>query len=277
MNWKLDSAVVKRSCSTAVRASMSVQSRKERTHQVSPRASRETEAEHKFLQRTPVSLTLVRHVAQAKQKVIFHKSTTHRCQESMPNCWCNVRTLSLTLGSLSRDTCVLLVRNPQPSHRSGHWMYCGFRPVPTRLMTHAGWWAIRAPALAFVFACAVIAVVVSDGGFTVQFSCTPPQTLPTLPPVSSHMTTLPPPSSTQSCRHCSARLAASQHSSITSPSRPPSPPVALAAFNGLMKAFTLQDHGISRTMPAAAAGVGGWSTRLWIYDGRTSHRRGFTK
>ena len=34
------------------------------------------------------------------------------------------------LDSLSRDTCVLLVSNRQPRHRSGH----GCRPGPTRVM-----------------------------------------------------------------------------------------------------------------------------------------------
>ena len=38
--------------------------------------------------------------------------------------------------------------------------------------TQEGWWASRAPALACLCACAVIAVVVSDGGLNVLFSGT---------------------------------------------------------------------------------------------------------
>ena len=67
------------------------------------------------------------------------------------------------LGSL---LCVgVLVSNPQPPHRSGHGCTVGFdRDPPVWWPTQTGWWAIRAPALACVFACAVVVVVVTDCG-----------------------------------------------------------------------------------------------------------------
>ena len=57
-----------------------------------------------------------------------------------------------------------------------------------------------------------------------------------------------PPFFTGSCCYCSASRAATEYTSIASPSRkPPSPPAALAPFNGLTMTSTLQDHCILRT------------------------------
>ena len=84
---------------------------------------------------------------------------------------CHVGAMSASarrLDSLSPDTCVLLVSNPQPRHRSGH----GCRPGPTRVMNHPGRMVSHESASSGI-ACVLllwIAVVVSHGGFTVLFS-----------------------------------------------------------------------------------------------------------
>ena len=137
---------------------------------------------------------------------------------------------------------------------------------PGRMVSHQS-----ASSCHCVFACAVIAVAVTDLGIVVVCSCTPPRTMPSHGVARSrddtstrqlvHDDTVPP-FFTGSCCHCSASRAA--YSSIASPSRqPPSPRVARAPFNDLTKKFTRQDHGILRTLPAAA-GVRGWSIQLWI-------------
>ena len=64
-----------------------------------------------------------------------------------------------------------------------------------------------------MFACAVIAVVVSDGGVTVMFSCTNPRTMPSHGVVRQLvLDNIAPPFLKRSCRYCSASRAVSQHS-----------------------------------------------------------------
>ena len=115
-----------------------------------------------------------------------------------------------------------------------------------------------------LFAFAVIHVVVSGGGFIVLFSCTfleryrhtvSCDLVVTLPPISSYMTTLPPPSFTGSCRYlllfkseCFSTLIDCISSKSTTTS------CGSGTFQRLDE-FALQDHGILRTLPAGAAGV----------------------
>ena len=105
------------------------------------------------------------------------------------------------LGSLSRDTSVLFVSNPQPPPTKWARVYCGFRPEPTNVMTHLGrmvshqsassclrvclcgdcccrvWWWLQRPVLLHTLLERCRDTVSCDLGIT-------------LPPVSSYMTTL---------------------------------------------------------------------------------------
>ena len=155
-------------------------------------------------------------------------------------------------------------------------MYCGFRPEPTRVMTHLGRMVSHQSASSCLRVC-----LCGDCCCRVWWWLQSPVLLHTTPPtMPSHGVVRPryytstrqlvhynaaPPFFTGSCCYCSACRAATEYTSIASPSRkPPSPPAALAPFNGLTMTSTLQDHCILRT-PAAAV-VRGWSIRLWIFS-----------
>ena len=137
-------------------------------------------------------------------------------------------------------------------------MYCGLRLEPTRVMTHLGRTVSHQSASSCLRVClcgdcccrvrwwpqrhVLLHTLLERCRHTV--SC---DLGITLPPVIAHDNAAPP-FFTGSCCYCSASRAATEYTSIASPSRkPPSPPAALAPFNGLTKTSTLQDHCILRT------------------------------